>query len=113
MKQELSKVRTGGKVVTEITINIYDSLSEITDAGFDEAKIVDKFNRMNKIDLQGEARNQFITPKPGKQAAKMAAFNTLTSDELLSCVNSETGACDAQLLMALVAKKMASAKASA
>lgn len=85
MKEVLSKIRTDGKVVSEIAIPQFESTAEIQQ-GFTEAVIVEKFNRIHKIDVQGEERNKYVPARVGKEKKRLMAYNLCTADELMATV---------------------------
>jgi hypothetical protein len=105
MKEKLSKIRTGGKVVSEISIPQYETLEEILSSGKTEAQIVSCFNTANTIEIQGIERNKFVPARVGKEQKRKLAFNLLTFDELLS-VKKEDGTMDAVKFETLINSKL-------
>jgi len=99
MKEKITKVRTDGKIVAEISIPLYESLAEVKDA-FTEAVILEKFNRINTIDLQAEERNKHVPARIGKEKKRLLAFNLCTADELIAIAG------DANKLAALLDSKI-------
>lgn len=81
MKQEEKKVAHKGKVVSTITVPIYESLAEaIADNGAGaegEAFVLATFNKQNVIRLQAVERNKFSESPTGKKARREIAFSLM------------------------------------
>ncbi len=88
MKQITKKVRHGkeesgaGKIVAEVELVIYETVQEILD-NEPEERILAVFNNGNHVRLMGNERAKFSgTVGGGKKARNVAAFNSLTAEEL-------------------------------
>ena len=82
MKTVTKKVRTKGKVVSEIDLPVYESVDEIM--GSEPAdRIVAVFNNGNHVRLMGNERAKFSGTRTGKKKRLRLAFNCLTTEELM------------------------------
>lgn len=79
----MKKVRTKGKVVSEIMVPIYATVDEIVGSEPAE-RIIAVFNNGNHVRLMGNERMKFSSTKTGKKKRNQLAFNCLTTDELMS-----------------------------
>jgi hypothetical protein len=78
---EQSKVKTKGKVVGTINIDIYDTMEEAVNALTPELALK-LLNKANKVRLQGEERNRHKAGRGTKDALRAAAFKLMTTEEI-------------------------------
>jgi len=108
MKEEIKKVRTkvGGetKVVSEISVPIYESVEELINSESEE-RIVSVFNKGNHIRIMGNERIKFSEGKKSVKALRNAAFNLLTTEELMS-VAQDAAKLEALLDSAVIQKRV-------
>lgn len=90
MKTVSSKVRHKGQIVDTIDIPIYETIEELQ-ADVANDVIVDKFNKMNKIDLQAAARAPYSEKKVGKGRRMAVGFDLLTTEEIQQFVGNHAG----------------------
>ena len=83
MNEVMKKIRTKGKVVSEIMVPVYATVDEIVGSEPAE-RIVAVFNNGNHVRLMGNERAKFSGTKTGKKKRNQLAFNCLTTDELMS-----------------------------
>jgi len=83
MKTEMKKVRTGGNIVSEIEVPIYENVDEIAE-NEDAGRILAMFNNANVIRLMGNERAKFQPQRAGKQRRFELGYNVLTADEAMS-----------------------------
>ena len=83
MQEVMKKIRTKGKVVSEITVPVYATVDEIVGSEPAE-RIVAVFNNGNHVRLMGNERAKFSGTKTGKKKRNQLAFNCLMTDELMS-----------------------------
>ena len=83
MQEVMKKIRTKGKVVSEIMVPIYATVDEIVGSEPAE-RIVAVFNNGNHVRLMGNERAKFSGTNTGKKKRNQLAFNCLTTDELMS-----------------------------
>jgi len=83
MKESVKKVRTKGKIVSEVNVPVYDTVAEIT-ANEPEDRIVAVFNNGNHVRIMGNERAKFTGVRTGKKRRLQLAFNCLTVEELMS-----------------------------
>jgi hypothetical protein len=96
MQEVTKKVRTKGKVVSEITVPVYATVEEIVSSEPAE-RIVAVFNNGNHVRLMGNERAKFGGAKTGKKKRMQMAFNLITTDELMS-VSNDMAALEALLM---------------
>lgn len=95
MQEVVKKVRHARKVVAEVSCPVYETLDELI-ASEKESAILAEFNHGNHIRIMSAKRATFSGTKTGKKKRHIAAFNSLTVDELM------TVAQDADALEALL-----------
>ncbi len=83
MKKVMSIVYHKKQKVGEVEIPVYDTLEELLQSEKPEV-IVARFNKGNKITLQGNVRSKGHSTKGKKEQLKQLAFKLLTSDEIVS-----------------------------
>lgn len=76
MKTETRKVRTGGNVVGEVEVPVYENIDELI-AAEDEATILSQFNKANAVRLQGNERAKHTLARVGKGKRFEIGFNLL------------------------------------
>ena len=76
MKTETKKVRTGGNVVGEVDIPVYETVVELTEKE-DESRILGMFNKQNAVRIMGNERAKHTLARVGKGKRFDIAYNLL------------------------------------
>ena len=76
MHEDTKKVRTGGKVVGEVGIPVYDTVDELIGAE-EESRIIAMFNNGNAVRIMGNERAKHTMAKVGKQRRFEIGYNLL------------------------------------
>ncbi len=108
MRTETSEVKTKGKVVGSVEVNIYETIDELVEA-IDAKTILEFFNKSNKIAAQASERQKHTPGRIGKTVIRKAAFNLCTSEEIIATTQTDD---PYVALEALVDSKMDEAKAN-
>jgi hypothetical protein len=83
MKTEQKAVKHKGKLVSTITVPVYETLDEaIADPQVGAVRVLALFNKQNIIQLQAAERHKFAEGPAGKNTRKEIAFNLLTTEEI-------------------------------
>ena len=84
MREEVKVVKSKGKEVGTVIVNIYETVDELIE-NVEESVILSMFNKANIIAAQAAERNAHAPARLGKGKKMALAFNKLTADEMLSC----------------------------
>lgn len=82
MQTVIKDVMSKGKVVGQVTIDLYDNVDELLENEKADV-VVSMFNKANTIAIQA-AERQKHTGKTGKQKRRSIAYNLLTEEEALT-----------------------------
>lgn len=81
MKELPKKVMHKQTVVGEVTVPVYETLSELTENEIEE-RILSMFNKQNAVRIMGNERAKHAIGRAGKKKRMGIAFNLLDSEEL-------------------------------
>ncbi len=76
MRESVRTVRTGGKVVGETTVPVYETLDELV-AAENEKSILNMFNKANAVRIMGNERAKHSLARIGKNKRFEIAYNLL------------------------------------
>jgi len=76
MQEKLTKVRTGGAVVGEVVVPIYENLDELMEKESEE-RILSMFNKQNSVRIAGNERAKHTLARVGKNRRFEIAYNLL------------------------------------
>ena len=76
MKEEVKKVRTGGSVVGEATVPVYETVDELVETE-DPARILSMFNKQNAVRIMGNERAKHTLARIGKGKRFEIGYNLL------------------------------------
>lgn len=89
MKDDVRKVRTGGAVVGEVTVPVYENVEELVEKE-DAARILSMFNKQNCVRIMGNERAKHTLARVGKGKRFEIGYNllwqTLTPEEANECI---------------------------
>ncbi len=76
MQNNVLKVRTGGKIVAEVTVPVYENVEELM-AAEDSARILSMFNKQNAVRIAANERVKHTLTRVGKGRRFEIGFNLL------------------------------------